>query len=72
MNKAGARATWDVLKEFGFEPDSSVVSEIMPGLSFDFGNFNLSASAVTNEYLKPVILFAGVLSTPRKLAEVLF
>ena len=49
--------TWEVLKELGFMPNASVWSEIQPGLSFDFGNFILSAGAVKIGWrLTPVIL----------------
>lgn len=65
-------AVWDVLQEFGFAPDSAVISDLVPGLSFDFGNFTLSASAVMGKLFRPVVLFTGVLATPRTLAEVCF
>src|SRR5580700_7982451 len=73
MNEAEAIApVWDALKELGFSPDSTVISDDMPGLSFDFGNFKLSASVVINKWFKPVVLFGGVLATPRTLTEVCF
>jgi hypothetical protein len=58
-------STWEVLKEFGFLPDPTVVSDHRPGLSFDFCNFKLSASAVMNNYFQPIVLFGGVLATQR-------
>lgn len=64
--------TWAVLEEFGFTPDSTVISDVMPGLSLDFGNFKLSASAVMSKWFKPIVLFTGILATPRTLAEVCF
>ena len=64
--------TWDVLKELGFTPDSEVISDVMPGLGFDFGNFRLSASAVMGKWFNPVVLFTGRLATPRTLSEVCF
>jgi len=80
MNKAGnddaesriTIATWEILQEFGFLPDPAVSSDHRPGLSFDFGNFKLSASAVMSKYFHPIVLFTGILSTPRTLAEVIF
>lgn len=72
MNNAATTATWDVLREFGFEPDSAVISDVVPGLRFDFGNFKLSASVVMGKAFQPVVLFTGVLSAPRTLAEVSF
>ena len=64
--------TWDLLTEFGFTPDPEVMSDIRPGLSFDFGNFKLSASAVTCRHYQPVVFFTGVLASKRTLAEIAF
>jgi len=72
MTETATVAVWDVLKEFGFAPDSAVISDVMPGLSFDFGNFKLSASAVMGKRFQPVVLFTGLLATTRTLAEVCF
>ncbi len=66
-------ATWDILKDFGFLPDSRVWSDIQPGLRFDFGNLILSAGAVTTGWrLTPVILYTGILHSPRSISEVQF
>jgi len=67
-----ATTTWDVLREFGFLPDDQVISDVMPGLSFDFGNFKLSASCVTNMRFVEVVLLTGVMATSRSIAEVQF
>jgi hypothetical protein len=72
MNPPRSIATWDTLKDFGFEADGGVLSDIMPGLSFDFGNFKLSASAVMGKTFKPVVLFTGWMRTPRAQREVCF
>lgn len=72
MTNTATTDTWDVLKEFGFAPDAAVISDAMPGLSFDFGNFKLSASAVMGKWFNPIMLFTGVLATPRRMAEVSF
>lgn len=64
--------TWEVLKALGFQPDVRVISEIRPGLAFDFGNFKLSAGAVTNLRYAEVVLFTGVLVTLNSVSEVLF
>lgn len=72
MNEAATTATWEVVKQFGFSPDSEVVSDVMPGLSFDFGDFKLSASCVLNERLQEVVLFTGVLVSSRTASEVCF
>jgi hypothetical protein len=72
MSAPTNNSTWDALKEFGFAADDDVMSDIMPGLSFDFGNFKLSASAVMGRFLQPIVLFTGVIATPRTVTEVLF
>lgn len=51
MNDDTSIATWDMLQDFGFKPDGKVISDVMPGLSLDFGGFKLSASCVVNERL---------------------
>jgi hypothetical protein len=65
-------STWDVLRDLGFEPDEDVLSDITPGLRFDFGNFKLSAGCLTNLYFAEIVLFSGVLVTPRTLTDVSF
>ena len=45
---------------------------MQPGLSFDFGPFTLSASAALGKYFEPVVLFTGVLATPRIIREICF
>lgn len=74
MNKSETNSipTWDVLIDLGFVPEDNDLSEICPGLSYDFGNFKLSASAVTNQWYRSVVLFTGVLVEPRKLREYCF
>jgi hypothetical protein len=72
MNQPETIATWEILRGLGFELDKSVFSDINPGLSFDFGNFKLSASFLRNMRLKEVAFFTGVLSTERTIAEVDF
>jgi hypothetical protein len=67
MNEAETLATVDVLLALGFEP----VSDPLPRLSSDFGNCQLRAGEVTNLYGK-VVMFGGVLATPRTIAEVDF
>lgn len=64
--------TWDILRELGFVPDSSVWSDIQPGLSVDYGGCKLSASAFLNMAYQEMVLITGVLATPRRLAEVRF
>ena len=65
--------TWEVLKDLAFMPNPGVWSDILPGLSFDFGNLLLSAGAVTTGWkLTPVILFTGIIQGDNSLAEVRF
>lgn len=49
-----------------------VYSDIHPGLSLDFGNFKLSAIAVVSPYAGEIILFSGVMATPRNIVEIEF
>jgi hypothetical protein len=64
--------TWAVLQSFGFTGDSEVWSDIQPGLSFDFGNFKLTASAVVSFSFQEVVMCGGVYCGSGKLAEVGF
>ena len=72
MNEANLIETWDVLIDFGFQPDGDVLSGGWPGLSYDFGNFKLNASCVVNMRFAEIVLFTGVLSARRVLADVEF
>lgn len=72
LNEGETTDTWDVLKKLGFLPDDEVVSDVRPGLSFDFGNFRLSASCCINMRFAEIVLFTGVMTTPRTIAEVQF
>ena len=64
--------TWHVLKELGFTADHQVISDVSPGLSFDFGSFKLTASCVTSPRSLNVVLFGGIFASGRTLAEVTF
>lgn len=72
MNENKTIATWNVLRDFGFAVDSSVMSDAMPGLSYDFGNFKLSACSCMNLRFADVVLFTGCLASPRSISEVQF
>jgi hypothetical protein len=63
---------WDVLPSLGFLPDANVISDVQPGLSRDFGNLRLSASCGTNRNFREVVLFMGILTSERSIAEVIF
>lgn len=65
--------TWDLLPSLGFQPDDAIVfSDILPGLSLDFGSFKLSAVAVISPYSGEIVSFSGILATPRTIAEIHF
>jgi len=70
MNVRTSISTWAVLQELGFTPDQSVISDVMPGLSFDFGNLKLSASCILNRKYVPIVLLTGIFSTERTMAEI--
>lgn len=72
MNETGIIYTWDVLRDLGFQLDGKVISDGGSGLSFDFGNFKLSASLFINRWFVEIVLFTGILRTQRTLAEVSF
>jgi hypothetical protein len=63
-------SSWDLLPALGFVEDETVISDQMPGLSFDFGNFKLSASRCLNRRFVPVVLLSGVMATKRSIGEV--
>lgn len=62
--------TVEILKKLGFKPDSSVLSDHSDKLSYDFGNFELSASCVTNLRFAEIVMVAGVYNSGRILAIV--
>lgn len=72
MNGSASISTWDLLRDFGFQPDAEVISGPMPGLAIDFGNFKLSASRGMNLRFIEVVSFSGVLATPRTIAQIEF
>ena len=63
--------SWDVLKSLGFIEDKSLFSDPPGGLSFNFGNFKLSAIVGLNRWLQPIIQLSGIMSTRRSFGEVL-
>jgi len=65
-------SVWTTLNDFGFQPDASVLSDVSPGLSYDFGNFKLTASCCLGKWFREVVLFTGVMSSSRSLAQVYF
>ncbi len=65
-------ATMDALRCLGFESDTDVYSEGGTGLSFDFGNFKLSAGLMMSIQMQEVVCFSGVVSTSRTIASIEF
>ena len=70
MNPNESISTWEFLKSLGFKADSEVMSDVMPGLSFDFGNLKLSASCVLGRHYQNVVLLTGCLETSRRMSEI--
>ncbi len=62
--------TYDVLKSLGFKDDKSIISDPPGGLSFDFGNFKLSAVFGINRWIQEAVLLCGVMSTSRSIAYI--
>jgi hypothetical protein len=54
-----------VLRTLGFREDPTVLSDGMPGLSYDFGTFRLEASQGVNRWLRPVAILGGLMATNR-------
>ncbi len=70
-SKLSSSTTWTqmstrkLLVELKFETVVAQYTDQQPGYRYNFGNFVLNASQVTSEYLRPEILFTGIMSTPR-------
>lgn len=65
-------ATCDVLIRCGFQPDSALISDLSPALSFDFGNFKLEVIHALNLQFVKTFQFGGTLSTHRVIRMVEF
>jgi hypothetical protein len=61
---------WAMLRALGFSEDRRVISDLYPGLSFDFGNLKLSAGSMLNGRFVPVVLLSGLISTKRNIASI--
>ena len=72
MSNELEKPVWEWLKPFGFQADSAVMSDIQPGLSYNFSSLNLSASATVNRSFIPVVLFTGILNTGRSMGQIRF
>lgn len=62
----------DLLVDLGFQSEVAPYTDQQPGYVYRFGNFDLRAVQVTNEHLRPVMQFSGILSTPRSFGAVDF
>lgn len=68
---AGPVETWATLPNFGFHPDTSVMSEGEgSGLRLDMGPLRLTAAQLTNFYLRQVVQISGILTTTRSLSSI--
>lgn len=72
MTEEAAFPTMDLLRGLGFQDDAEIIPDGGPGLSFDFGNLMLRASSCRNLRAAEIVLFTGVISTPRTLGQVHF
>jgi hypothetical protein len=59
--------TMQLLRDLGFVDDQT---GLIPGLSFDFGNFKLSAISGVNRHFTDVVMLFGVMVTDRSISEV--
>lgn len=65
-------STHAVLRLLGFRPDTTVYSDPAGGLTYEFADFVLHASVCVGQHFEPVVLFTGVISRERVLAEINF
>jgi len=65
-------STRELLIDLGFEAVVAKFTDQQPGYQYNFGNLVLKVSQVTNEYLRPVMHFTGVASTPRSIGMIEF
>src|SRR5438094_699690 len=72
MKETAPIGTWELLQDFGFEPDAGIISDPMPGLTLDFGNCKLLASRGINTKFAEVVTFSGVFATPRTVVQIEF
>lgn len=72
ITESASISTWNILQNLGFQEDWSVISEHGAGLTFNFGNFDLSASRLLNRWLVESVQFQGIMKSPRQLADVQF
>jgi hypothetical protein len=56
----------------GFKEDWAALTNRLPGYTYDFGTFVLSASEVMDRYGSPVFFLSGVCRTERTLAQITY
>jgi hypothetical protein len=62
----------EVLREFGWVPDDDRLWTEGPALKYNFGNFELSAGVLMNEYFRRIVSFQGNYRDLRRIAEIAF
>lgn len=62
----------EILETLGFEPVWGTMTDQEPAYRYSFGNLELSATQVTNEFLRPVFLFGGVVWASQSLSQIHF
>lgn len=62
----------DVLRGCGWAPDANRPWSEEPALKYNFGNFELSAGVLTNEYLRQVVSFEGHYRDLRSMVQISF
>lgn len=72
MTQEATLPTMDALRCLGFLPDTTAIVYDGLVLSFDFGSLILRASCCMNLRAAQIVLFTGVVSTPRTLGQVHF
>ena len=61
-----------LLESLGFKPVIAEFTDEQPGYRYDFGNWALEASVLTNRYFYQVMQFSGVLSDERSISMIDF
>lgn len=72
MDEMDSITTMDALRLFGFLPDSDVMSDGCPGMSYDLGGFKLTAGQFLNLQLREVVSFGGMYRTNNSLGMIEF
>jgi hypothetical protein len=70
MNNDEPIPTRDLLLSLGFKPDPDVLYTASPGLSFDFGDFEVEATWQLNRRFANIVLISGIFSNGRILAMI--